>query len=209
MQENNNNAPKRSKLSGAYWYSDKDEEFLTKRAFDKTLLAVIALLLQIVVLLFPQGGLEYVTKNIASYAYAYMWAVFVMLGVSVFVVIMDMKRYKPAKRIPKERAPKNGFKYRAFFGEELFVVVHAIIFIMELSFVIISFDGWGLAAVFVCAAAVAAAVMERQMTVMTLKDAELIPALQDPPTDEETDSSQESEAAPESEESATDGEEQQ
>lgn len=193
MPKNNNSAQKKPKLSGAYWYSDKDEQFLARRAFDKTLLAVVALLLQVTALLFPQGGLEYVTKNIPSYAYAYMWAVFVMLGVSVFVVIMDMKRYKPAKRIPVEHAPKNGFKRRAFFGEEMFVVVNAIIFIMELSFVIIAFDGWGLAAVFVCAAALAAAVLERQTTVATLKDVELIPAspnASEEPDEQESDPSE-------------------
>lgn len=165
---------KKQKFSGAYWYVTTDEAELKKQSFTRTLLTVIALMLQLVVLLLPQGGLEYVTKNIPSYAYVYMWFVFVMLGVSVYVLIMNLTRYKIQKRIPVERAPKKGFKRRSFFGAELLVVMYFCIFAMELSFVCISYDAVGLVAMFVSLLSVAAAVWARMITVLTLKDAERI-----------------------------------
>ncbi len=168
---------KKQKFSGAYWYVTTDETELKKQSFTRTLLTVIALMLQLVVLLLPQGGLEYVTKNIASYAYVYMWFVFVMLGVSVYVLIMNLTRYKIEKRIPVERAPKKGFKRRSFFGAELLVIMYFAIFAIELSFVCISYDAVGLVAMFVSLLAVGAAVWARMITVLTLKDAERI----DPP----------------------------
>ena len=173
---------KKPKLSGAYWYCDLEDDELKKQSFIRTLLTIIALLLQLVVLVLPQGSLEYVTKNIPSYAYVYMWFVFVMLGVSIYLIIMNMTRYKLVKRIPVERAPKKGFKRRSFFGAELIIAVYAVIFVIELSFVCIHFDGFGLTGVFLSLLSVAAAVWARQVTVMTLKDATLIPA----PTEEET-----------------------
>ncbi len=171
---------KKPKFSGAYWYSDKDDDELKKQSFTRTLLTIIALLLQLVVLLLPQDSLRYVTENIPSYAYVYMWFVFVMLGVSIYVLIMNMTRYKLVKRIPIERAPRKGFKRRSFFGAELLIAVYALIFVFELSFVCINFDGYGLTGMFLSLLSVAAAVWARQVTVMTLKDASLIPA----PTDE-------------------------
>ena len=66
---------KKKKLSGAYYYTETDEAQLAKASFNRTLAAVIALLLQIVVLMLPQGGLEYVTRELPSYAYAYVGGV--------------------------------------------------------------------------------------------------------------------------------------
>ncbi len=126
---------KKKKLSGAYYYTETDEAQLAKASFNRTLAAVIALLLQIVVLMLPQGGLEYVTRELPSYAYAYMWAVFVMLIASVYVIVMNMTRCKLKKRIPKEYAPRRGFKRRTFFSSELYIAVNALIFVIELSFV--------------------------------------------------------------------------
>ena len=167
---------KKPKFSGAYWYVETDEDELKKQAFIRMLLSVIAFLLQVVVLLLPQGGLEYVTNTIPSYAYVYMWAVFVTLGVAIYVNIMNFTRYKLLKRIPVERAPKKGFKRRSFFGAEVFVVVNALLFIIELSFMCIHFDGVGLTAMFLTLLATAAAVWARQVTVLALRNAELIPA---------------------------------
>ncbi len=177
---------KKPKFSGAYWYSDKDDDELKRQTFTRTLLTVIALLLQLVVLLLPQDSLRYVTENIPSYAYVYMWFVFVMLGVSIYVLIMNMTRYKLVKRIPIERAPRNGFKRRSFFGAELIIAVYALIFILELSFICIHFDGFGLTGMFLSLLSVGATVWARQITVMTLKDATLIPAPTDSDTQEQT-----------------------
>ena len=128
------------------------------------------------VLLFPQKGLEYITNNIPSYAFTYMFFIFVFLGTSIYVMIMNFTRYKLDKRIPKERAPKSGFKRFVFFGTELYVVLNAVIFIMEISFVCLSYDGWGLAGVFVSALATGCAVGARIYTHITLKTATLVPA---------------------------------
>lgn len=167
---------KKQRYSGAYYYIDTDEKKLAEQAFIRTILTVIAFMLQVVVLLMPQGGLEYVTKNIPSYAYAYMWLVFVMLGISVWIIIMNMTRYKFRKRIPKETAPRNGFKHRAFFGAELYIVANAVMLILELSFVCIHYDGVGLGAMFVCAAALGCAIAARQVTHLAYKNAALVPA---------------------------------
>ncbi|MDE6401927.1 MAG: hypothetical protein K2L54_04865, partial [Clostridiales bacterium] len=167
---------KKQRYSGDYYYIDTDEKKLAEQAFIRTALTVIAFMLQVVVLLMPQGGLEYVTNKIPSYAYAYMWIVFVMLGASIWIVIMNMTRYKFRKRIPKENAPRNGFKYRAFFGAELYIIVNAVMLILELSFVCIHYDGVGLGAFFVCAAALGCAIAARQVTHIALKNAELISA---------------------------------
>lgn len=166
----------KKQLSGAYWYVDKDDETLMKNAFNRSILTVIALMLQMVVLLFPQGGLEYTTKHIPSYAFVYMWVVFLMLGTAIYAIVMNKLRYMIAKRIPVERAPKNGFKYFVYFGTELFTVINFILFCMEISFVAISFDGFGLAGVFVSAAATAAAVWARMITHLSLRNAERISA---------------------------------
>lgn len=169
--------PKKPKFSGSYYYVGKSAEELAKSSFIRTVLSVVGLLVQAVTLLFiPQGGLEYVTKNIASYAYTYMWLVFVMLAATVYIIIMQFTRYKLDKRIPVERAPKNGFKRRAFLGHEIYMGIYALLLAVEISFVCISYDIYGLIAVFMCAIALAAAVGARQITHLTLKDAELIEA---------------------------------
>lgn len=167
---------KKQRYSGAYYYIDADAKKLAETSFIRSTLTVIAFMLQIVVLLLPQGGLKYVTDNIPSYAYAYMWLVFVMIAISVWLIIMNLTRYKIGNRIPKENAPRNGFARRAFFGAELYIGVNALMVVLEISFVCIHYDGYGLAAVFVCAAATAAAVCARQFTHIALKNAELIPA---------------------------------
>lgn len=169
--------PKKPKFSGSYYYVGKSAEELAKSSFFRTVLSVAGLLVQAVTLLFvPQGGVKYVTENIASYAYTYMWLVFVMLAVTVYIIIMQFTRYKLDKRIPVERAPKNGFKRRAFLGHEIYMGIYALLLAVEISFVCISYDIYGLIAVFLCAVALAAAVGARQITHLTLKDAELIEA---------------------------------
>lgn len=173
--ETGKRAPK-TKFSGAYWYVRTDEETLAKNAAIRTLLTIIAFMLQAVILAMPQGGLEYVTLHISSYAFIYMWFVFIYIGVSIYVFVMNAVRYKFLKRIPIERAPKKGFKNRAFFGTELFMGINALMLAVELSFVCISYDGFGLASVFIAAAALAASVVARQYTVITLRDSELVPA---------------------------------
>ena len=171
------NAPERKKkkrLSGAYWYVETDEETLSKNSFNRSILTVIALLLQMVVLIFPQGSLEYTTKHYPSFALAYMFTVFIMLGTSIYVIIMNKFRYLIAKRIPVERAPKYGFKHFVYFGTEFFVIVNFVLFCMEIAFVAINYDGYGLAGVFVTAAATAAAVWSRMITFLMLRNAERI-----------------------------------
>lgn len=171
MEKTDKNAP-----SGAYYYIQSDEYELAKKSFTRTLLTVIAFMLQLVALLMPQGCFEYISTNISSFAYVYVWTVFVMIGISVYVIIMNFTRYKIVKRIPKERAPKNGFKKRTFFGTELYMAVIALMLVLEISFVCIHFDGWGLTAIFVCALSLAAAVFARQLSWLTLRDATLIPS---------------------------------
>ncbi len=166
---------KRKAPSGAYWYTLRDDAELVKYQQIRTLIHVIALMLQLVVLVMPQEGLEYVTKYISSYAFVYMWAVFITLGASVYIIIMDIVRNKIQKRIPVERAPKNGFKKRAYFTTELDIAVNAVIFVMELSFVCIHYDGFGLLSMFITAAATGTAVWARMLEHLILKDAELIP----------------------------------
>ena len=161
--------------SGAYWYTVKEDAELIKNSQIRSLVHVIALMLQLVILALPQVGLEYVTIFIPSYAFVYMWAVFIMIGVSIYVIIMDFTRNKLKKRIPVERAPKNGFKRRAFLTAELFIAVHALIFVLEFSFMCISFDGVGLLGMFLALAATGMAVWARIIEWRTLKDAELIP----------------------------------
>ena len=156
---------KKQRLSGAYYYVDTDEKKLAEQAFIRTTLTIIAFMLQVVVLLMPQGGLEYVTHKIPSYSYAYMWIVFVMLGTSIWIVIMNMTRYKFRKRIPVE---------------------YAVIVVLELSFVCIHYDGVGLGTLFVCAAALGCAIAARQVTNFALKNAELVPAPDAPQDDDKT-----------------------
>lgn len=167
---------KKSKFSGAYYYVDVDEKKLSEAAFTRTVLTIIALMLQIVVLCLPQGSLEYITNNISSYAYAYVMTVLVFIGISIWLIIMNMTRYKFRKRIPVEYAPKNGFTRRAFFGNELYIAANALITALEISFVCISYDYVTLISVFLTALAVAASVGARQITHLALRYSELIPA---------------------------------
>ncbi|MCM1367886.1 MAG: hypothetical protein NC184_03635 [Roseburia sp.] len=175
-----NEKPKNTAQSGAYYYIQTDDDELAKRAFACPMLIVISFLLQLVTLIMPQGCLEYVTNNISSYAYVYVWAVFIMIITAITVIILGFTRYKIAKRIPVERAPKNGFKRRTFLGVEIYTAFTALMLVFELSFVCIHYDGWGLAAMFVCALSLAAAIVARQVYWLTLRNAELI----SPDTDE-------------------------
>lgn len=176
QSENTKTRKKRSKkkYSGAYYYVAASEQELAKKSFIRTILTVVGLFLQSAVLLLEQGGTKYVLERYPSYAYVYVWLVFVALGVTVYIIIMNFTRYKLAKRIPIERAPKSGFKRRAFLGHEIYMAVYAALLAVEISFVCLSYDGMGLLAVFMCAAALAAAVAARQITHLTLKNAELI-----------------------------------
>ncbi|MDE7463958.1 MAG: hypothetical protein K2M48_02915 [Clostridiales bacterium] len=174
-------ARKKKELSGAYWYSVKEDADLLRNSQIRTLIHVIALMLQLVVLVLPQVGLEYVTKHVSSYAFVYMWAVFIMIGVSIYVIIMDCVRNKLKKRIPVERAPKKGFKRRAFLTAEIDIAINALLFVIELSFVCIAYDGFGLLGMFITAAATGMAIWARELERRTLKDAELIPAPDEQP----------------------------
>lgn len=176
------------KYSGAYYYVDKDEKRLATMSFVQKSLTILAFLLQLVALIFPeQAGAIYVSKHIGSYGLFYvLFTVFGMFGVSVWLMIMNQIRYKIAKRITAEHAPKNGFKNRAYFGQELYMAVLAVMAAFQLSFVCIRFDGWGLGAFFVCLASLGAAVAARQITHLTLKNAELIPAPTESASESET-----------------------
>lgn len=167
----------KKKLSGAYYYVNVDEKKLSEAAFVRTVLTVIALLLQVVILLLPaQASLEYVTTRLASLALFYVMSVFVVLAISVWLAIMNATRYKFRKRIPVEHAPKNGFKRRAFFGAELYIAANALITVFEIVFVCVKYDPITLVAVFLSALATAAAVGARQVTHLALRNSELIPA---------------------------------
>lgn len=168
-------AKQKKKLSGAYFYVETDEKKLSELAFIRSLLAIIALLLQMVVLCLPQGSLEYVTNTYPSVSFCYMVAVLVTIGVAIWFIIMNMTRYKLLKRVPVEYAPKNGFKKRAFFGNELYIATNALILVFEIMFLCFKYDGVGLAGMFVCALALASAVAARQVTHYALKNSTLIP----------------------------------
>lgn len=164
------------KLSGAYFYVETDEKKLSELAFIRSLLSIIALLLQMVVLCLPQGSLEYVTNAYPSVSFCYMLAVLVAIGVAIWFMIMNMTRYKFLKRIPVEYAPGNGFGRRAFFGNELYIATNALILVFEIMFLCFKYDGVGLAGMFICALALGAAVAARQVTHYALKNSTLIPA---------------------------------
>ncbi|MDE7107965.1 MAG: hypothetical protein K2O39_06535, partial [Clostridiales bacterium] len=131
------------KYSGAYYYVDKEEAKLAAMSLTRTSLTILAFLLQMVALLFPaQAGAMYVSKHIGSYGLFYvLFAVFGMFGVSIWLMVMNQIRYKIAKRIVAEHAPKNGFKKRAYFGQELYMAVLSVMAAFQLSFVCIRFDG--------------------------------------------------------------------
>lgn len=161
-------------LSGSYWYVQKPDEQITKATYARNYLTIIALLLQVVVLMFPQEGLKRATTEYPSLAFAYMWIVFIMFGVSIYVIIMNRVRYKIQKRIPIEYAPKYGFKKLVHMGTEVFTVINFVLFVLEIVFCCLKFDGFGLAGVFVTLLATAAAVLARLAVWFVLHDAELI-----------------------------------
>ena len=176
QQEQPPEKPKKQKYSGAYYYVDKDEERLSLMSFTKTTLTIIAFMLQLITLLLPeQAGAIYVSKHIASYGLIYvLFTLFGMFCVSVWLMVMNQIRYKIQKRIVAEHAPKNGFKKRAYFGQELYMAVLSVMTVFYLSFVCIRFDGWGLGSFFISLVSLAAAVAARQITHITLRDAQLI-----------------------------------
>ncbi|MDE7107044.1 MAG: hypothetical protein K2O39_01840, partial [Clostridiales bacterium] len=56
---------KKPKYSGAYYYVDKDETRLATMSFLRTSLTILAFILQMVALIFPeQAGAMYVSKHI-------------------------------------------------------------------------------------------------------------------------------------------------
>lgn len=167
---------KRGELSGAYWYSSREDAELIKNSQIRSLIHVIAFMLQIVPLALSQEWMPYVTYHIPALAYTYVWAVILTLIISLYVIIMDCVRNKIKKRIPVEKAPKNGFTKRAFFTAELDIAVNALIFVFELIFLCILFGGFGLFGLFLTAAATGLSVWARQIEHLTLRDAELIPA---------------------------------
>ncbi len=178
VDSGSNEKKQKPKFSGAYYYVDVDEQKLAQMSFARTALTVIAFFLQVIAAIaIPQAGYEYVTTHHPSYAYFYvLFTIFGMIGVSFWLFVMNIVRYKFIKRIPVERAPRGGFQKRAYFGAELYMAVPATMFVFELSFVCMKFDGAGLAAVFLCLAALGAAIAARQITHLTLKRSELIPA---------------------------------
>lgn len=180
VQATENQAPVKriKKLSGAYFYVETDEKKLSELAFIRSLLAIIALLLQMVVLCLPQGSLEYVTNTYPSVSFCYMLAVLVAIVVAIWFIIMNMTRYKFSKRIPVEYAPKSGFGRRAFFGNELYIATNALILVFEIMFLCFKYDGVGLAGMFVCALALGAAIAARQVTHYALKNSTLISAVE-------------------------------
>ena len=170
---------KKSKLSGEYWYIALEDEDLTRLSFTRSLLTIIAFMLQLVVLLLPQEGIAYITTNIPSYAYAYMWVVFIMIAVAIYAIVMCFTRNKLTKRIPVEHAPKNGFKFFTFISAEIFAVVLIVLFAMELSFVIMAFDAVGLVGAILCLASVGVQIWSRMIAHGVLKTAERVPAKKD------------------------------
>lgn len=176
VEVQNQKARTKQKFSGAYYYVGTDERKLSKAAFMRNMLTVAAYILQIVPLSFPQSGAEYVTIKYPSYAYAYaLFTIVGVFGVSIWLIIMNAVRYKLIKRIPAEWTPRGGFKRRVYFGTELYIATNAIMFVFELSFVCICYDGWGLVAMFLCALATVAAVFARQITHTALKNSESVP----------------------------------
>lgn len=174
------NKKRRNKKSGAYYYVEGDEKTLAERSFIRSTLTVIALMLQIVILMLPQNGMAYVLDHSPSYAYVYaMFTIIVTGGVSIWLMVMNFTRYKIVKRIPVEYAPKKGFSRRAFFGAELYMAVNAVMFVFELSFICCEYNGAELACLFMSAAALAASVAARQVTHLTLKNAQLVKASDD------------------------------
>lgn len=163
--------------SGAYYYCPLGEDKLKEYSSIRNILTVLALMIQTANLFIPQAGIAYITEHYPSYAYCYaIYMIFGVFGTSIWLIIMNSARYKMTKRIPVERAPKNGFRKRAYFGAELFMATNAAICVFELSFVCFDFDGGGLGALFVSLAALAASVAARQINHVALKDCELIPA---------------------------------
>ncbi len=166
--------PRKNPPHGSYWYTLTEESELIKLSQIRSLIYIIALMLQLVILALPQKGLEYVTYHISSYAFIYMWCVFIMGGISLYVIIASFTRNKIRKRIPVERAPRGGFARRAFFASELLLAVNAVMFVFELSFVCIKYDGFGLLGMFLALASLGMTVWGRETEHLALKDAELV-----------------------------------
>lgn len=171
---NNQSSRPKKQQSGDYYYASQSEQFLSKAAFICTALVCISMIFQLVVLCFPQAGSKYVTEHIQSYAYVYIWVVFITLAVNVYAAAMSLTRRKIVKRTPINRAPKRGFKHRTFFCYELLCFMSLVLFAIELSFVCLCYDGWTLAAVFITALALAAAVCARQFSHNVLKTTTLV-----------------------------------
>lgn len=168
--------PQKRESSGAYYYVPTDERRLALYSLLRSVLTTVAFAIQILVLLLPaQAGALFVSKHIVAYALLYVFVViFGVLGVSIWLTVMNKRRYKIAKRIPFEYAPKRGFSGRVYFGLELYMVINGVMAVFELSFVFIRFDVPGLIALLLCLCALGAAIAARTITHVALKDAELV-----------------------------------
>lgn len=170
-------AKKRKTGAEGYYFIDVDPKEIAKYSLMRDLLSAGAFVLQIVMLFaFPTAARAFMTENYPSVAYLYIWLAIVMLAVSLYVCVMNFTLYKLNKRIPKKRAPKKGFEKRVFLGTELFIAANAVMTALEIAFVCVKYDVWGVAAVLVSAVATAMSVLARQASHVILRQASYIPA---------------------------------
>lgn len=168
---------KKQKYSGAYWYLQQADEDLTRLSFTRALLSIIAFMLQLVaVFMLTETESGFLLKNYPSYAYSYTFLFFITPVVAIYTIVINFTRNKLIKRIPVERAPKNGFKFFAYIPEELFVALLLVMFVMKLSFVCMAFDGLGLVGMFLALASLGTQIWSRTIAVKVLRTAERIPA---------------------------------
>ena len=172
---------KRKNVVDAYYFIDVDPKEIAKYSLMRDLLSAGALILQAVMLFaFPTAARAFMTENYPSIAYLYIWLAIVMLAVSLYVCIMNFTLYKLNKRIPKKRAPKKGFEKRVFWGTELFIAANAVLTALEISFVCVKYDVWGVAATLVSAIATTLSVLARQASHVILRQASYIPSPDEP-----------------------------
>ena len=161
----------------AYYFIDVDPKEIAKYSLMRDLLSAGALIL---LFAFPTAARAFITENYPSIAYLYIWLAIVMLAVSLYVCIMNFTLYKLNKRIPKKRAPKKGFEKRVFLGTELFIAANAVLTALEISFVCVKYDVWGVAATLVSAIATTLSVLARQASHVILRQASYIPSPDEP-----------------------------
>ena len=173
----NEKSEKKPRFSGAYYYVNVDDKKLAEMSFCRTTLTIIAFMLQMAAQLFNPAGAEYALNHAPSYAYFYvLFFIFGIIGVSIWLFVMNIVRYKFIKRIPVERAPRGGFGKRAYFGAELYMAVNSLMVVFNIVFMCMSFDWQGFGAMTVTLAATAAAVGAREVTNLTLRHSDLVPS---------------------------------